>query len=129
MKIIVLDDSLTVRMIIESFLEDLGVEDDEIFSFENGHDALDFITENGADLVFSDINMPKMSGYDFAMMLFAIKPELKNRFFAISGDENRESFMKMKDNGVYRFLKKPINIEHFNHFIKPEILKYRSIEK
>lgn len=40
MKIIILDDSFTVRMIIESFLEDLGVREDEIHSFENGFDAL-----------------------------------------------------------------------------------------
>lgn len=105
MKIIVLDDSLTVRMIIESFLEDLGVEDNEVFSFENGIDALSFIKEKGADVVFSDINMPKMNGYDFALELFKSRPDLQKTFFAISGDENRESYMKMKENGVYRFLK------------------------
>ena len=129
MNIIVLDDSLTVRMIIESFLEDLGVEDDEVFSFENGIDALSFIKEKGADVVFSDINMPKMSGYDFALELFKVRPDLQKTFFAISGDENRESYMKMKENGVYRFLKKPIKIEHFNHFVEPEILKYKMLEK
>lgn len=129
MKIIVLDDSLTVRMIIESFLEDLGVEDNEVFSFENGIDALSFIKEKGADVVFSDINMPKMNGYDFALELFKSRPDLQKTFFAISGDENRESYMKMKENGVYRFLKKPINNEHFNHFVEPEILKCKMLEK
>lgn len=128
MKIVVLDDSLTVRMIIESFLEDLDIEDDEVFSFENGHDALDFIAKNGADIVFSDINMPKMSGYEFAHELFKLYPQLKRTFFAISGDENRQSYLKMKENGVQRFLKKPINIEHFNHFIEPEIIKCKMKE-
>jgi len=129
MKIIVLDDSFTVRMIIESFLEDLGVDEDEIHAYENGFDALEFIKENGADIVFSDIHMPKMTGYEFAQALFEIRPDLQKSFFAISGDETRQSYKQMKAIGVHRFLKKPINSEHFNHFVLPEINKRRIQEK
>jgi len=128
MKIIILDDSATVRMILESHLEDLGIGDEEIFSFEDGFAALKFIAENGADIVFSDINMPKMSGYEFAKELFINYPFLRNSTFAISGDEKRESFLRMKNMGVHRFIKKPIKAEHFHHFIQPEILKRRAIE-
>ena len=123
MKIVVLDDSMTIRMLIESYLEDLGVGEDEIFLYENGYEALDFIKRNGADIIFSDINMPYMSGFEFAELVFKVVPELKNSFFAISGDENRDSFTKMKKSGVHRFLKKPINDTHFRHFVLPEILK------
>ena len=129
MKIIILDDSMTIRMILESYLEDLGVDDGEMFSFEKGSEALSFIEENGADVVFSDINMPEMSGYEFAEETFKIMPELKSSFFAISGDENRKAFMKMKESGVHRFLKKPINTEYFRHFVQPEILKRRANEE
>ncbi len=129
MKIIILDDSLTVRIILESFLEDLGVRDDEMHSFEYGQDALDFIDSNGADLVFSDINMPKMSGQEFALALFVKYERLRSSFFSISGDESRSSYREMKESGVHRFLKKPINFEHFNHFVRPEILKLRAMEE
>ncbi|MBC8238615.1 MAG: response regulator [Helicobacteraceae bacterium] len=129
MKIIILDDSFTVRMIIESFLEDLGVSDEEIVSFENGFDALEYIQNNGADIVFSDINMPKMDGYEFAFSLFKARQDLQNSFFAISGDETRESYRKLKKIGVHRFLKKPIDSERFNHFLIPEINKRRALEE
>lgn len=125
MKIVVLDDSTTLRMIIESYLEDVGADEDEIFLFETGPSAIEFIKYNGADMVFTDINMPIMNGYEFAAEVFKIKPKLKNVFFAISGDENRSSYQMMKDVGVHRFIKKPINMEYFKHFIKPEIIKYR----
>ena len=128
MKIIILDDSLTVRMIIESFLENLGVESHELFSFENGYEALDHIKQHGADMVFSDINMPYMNGYEFAEILFQMHEQLKSVFFAISGEEGNDGFVKMKNNGVRRFLKKPIQVEHFNHFVRPEILKLRLAE-
>ena len=129
MKIIIFDDSFTVRMIIESFLEDLGVNEEEIVSLENGFDALEYIRNNGADIVFSDINMPKMDGYEFASSLFKIRKDLQNSFFAISGDETRESYRKMKKIGVHRFLKKPIESDHFNHFLIPEINKRRAMEE
>lgn len=128
MQIVILDDSLAIRMIIESFLEEYGIKDNEIFSFENGYEALDFIKQNGADIIFSDINMPYMDGFEFAELVFKVLPDLKNSFFAISGDENHESYNKMKKNGVHRFLKKPINNTLFNNFILPEILKIRFIE-
>jgi len=129
MKIIILDDSLTVRMIIESYLEDLGVEDEEMFSFEDGHKAIDFIKLNGADIVFSDINMPLMDGFEFAKLAFSISPDLKKTLFAISGDETKESYMKMKESGVRHFLKKPINSLHFNHFVLPLIVKQRNAHR
>jgi response regulator RpfG family c-di-GMP phosphodiesterase len=128
MKIIILDDSLTIRMIIESFLKDFDVENDEIFSFDNGHKAIDFIKENGADVVLSDIYMPMMDGSEFAKLTFEIIPSLKNSFFCISSDESPEILAKMKKIGVHRFLKKPINQLHFKHFIIPEIIKCRSKE-
>ncbi|MDF1875120.1 response regulator [Sulfurimonas sp. SAG-AH-194-I05] len=128
MNIIVLDDSFTVRMIIESFLEDLGVHDDEIHSFENALHALEYIEKNGADLIFSDIHMPEMDGYEFATALFKKRKDLQKVFFAISGDETRESYKKMKEIGVHRFLRKPIDSIHFNHFVQQEIEKYRNSE-
>ena len=126
MKIIVLDDSLTIRMIIESMLEELDVDENDIYSFDNGYTALDFIKLNGADIIFSDINMPYMDGYEFAILVFEILPKLKSSFFAVSGEESRDSFLKMKKSGVHRFMKKPINIEYFKHFVKPEIEKIKN---
>ncbi|HIP20078.1 MAG TPA: response regulator, partial [Sulfurimonas sp.] len=89
---------------------------------------LEFIEKNGADIVFSDINMPIMEGYEFAVKLFAMRPDLQSSFFAVSGDESRESYLKMKESGAHRFLKKPIIAKHFNHFVSLEISKRRALE-
>ena len=125
MKIIILDDSLTIRMIIESLLDELGVEEDEIYSFDEGTKALDFIAINGADIVFSDINMPNMNGYEFAKSVFKIMPHLQRTFFAISGSESRKVYQDMKAVGVHHFMKKPIKAGYFRHFILPEIIKIK----
>ncbi len=128
MKIVILDDSTKTRVVIESFLEDFGVQDSEVFLYENGYEALDFIKQNGVDIIFSNINMPYMSGFEFAELVFKVLPDLKSSFFAISGDENRDNYIRMEKIGVHRFLKKPINYEHFKNCILPEVLKHRYIE-
>ena len=128
MKIIILDDSATIRKFIEICLEKLSVKEGEIFSFENGEEALEYIKANGADMIFSDINMPNMSGYEFAYRVFDVSPAFKKSLFIISSDEDGKDFKKMKGMGIYNFIKKPIDIEKFEQIVSPLILKCRARE-
>lgn len=129
MKIIILDDSKTMRTIIRAYLLKIGVNSDEIFPFENGYEALDFIKTDGADIIFSDVQMPYMDGYDFAYLVFKILPTLQNSFFAISGESNSDSFEKMNKVGVHYFLKRPIDLEYFKSYILPKVLACRAAEE
>ncbi len=64
-KILVVDDEVHIRMLLEQTLEEL--EDDydvEILTAENGEEGLDIIREEHPDLVFLDIMMPYMNGYE-----------------------------------------------------------------
>lgn len=125
MQVVILDDSKTIRQIIKLYLDDLDLDESEIFSFENGRHALDHIKKYGADLVFSDINMPEMSGQEFAKELFEFRPDLQKSLYVITGDESDNALKEMKELGAKHFLKKPINEKHFEHFIKKQIEKIR----
>ena len=64
-KILVVDDEVHIRMLLEQTLEEL--EDDhgvELLTAENGEDGLDCIREECPELVFLDIMMPYMNGYE-----------------------------------------------------------------
>ncbi len=126
MKIIILDDSLTVQMILESLLEDLGVDEHEIFTFDDGQLALDFIQENSADIIFSDVNMPKMHGRVFVKKALEVNPLYVSILFVISADSEKKDLVEMKKSGAHRFIQKPINSEKFSHYIIPELLKIRA---
>ena len=128
MKIIILDDSPTVQMILESLLEDLGVDEDEMHLFEDGHEALNFIKDSGADIIFSDVNMPKMHGSEFVKKVLAFNPLLVSSLFVISADNEIVDLKKMKKSGAHRYIKKPIDSHLFSHFIVPELLKIRARE-
>jgi CheY-like chemotaxis protein len=124
MDIIVLDDSLTIQLTISAMLEDLGVEEDHVHLFTKGQDALDYIEKNGADIIFTDIQMPEMTGYEFVQKLIAISERYVSKLFVTSGDDDGECTRRMKDIGAKRFIPKPISLERFNHFVKPELAKY-----
>ncbi|SFB87246.1 LytR/AlgR family response regulator transcription factor [Kaistella jeonii] len=65
---IIIDDEPLGRDLVESFAKEvsylniLGI-------FENPVTALAFLQENPVDLVFSDIEMPKINGLDFLRTL------------------------------------------------------------
>ena len=61
-RILVVDDSVTVRMYHRQILQGAGYEVDEA---ENGMEALEKITEVKYDMYLVDINMPILDGYSF----------------------------------------------------------------
>ncbi len=76
--VMVVDDSLTVRKIIETSLRREGFDS---VSFSDGIEALRAITEQRMtripDLIILDIGLPKMDGYEFARRLKS-KPQFHN---------------------------------------------------
>ncbi|MBF0518419.1 MAG: response regulator [Nitrospirae bacterium] len=62
--ILIADDEQHIRMLIEQTLETLEDEGVEILTAENGAEALEIIKEKRPELVFLDVMMPKMNGFD-----------------------------------------------------------------
>ena len=63
-KVLIADDEPHIRLLLEQTLEDLEDEGLEIFTAENGAEALESIKENKPDMVFLDVMMPKMNGFE-----------------------------------------------------------------
>ncbi|MEO8278056.1 MAG: response regulator [Ideonella sp.] len=59
-KVLVIDDSNTIRRSAEIFLKQAG---HEVLLAEDGFDALGKLIDHGPDLVFCDILMPRLDGY------------------------------------------------------------------
>ncbi len=60
LRILIVDDSATIRRSAESMLASEGC---EVFTAENGFEALSKITRHHPDLIFVDIMMPRLDGY------------------------------------------------------------------
>jgi twitching motility two-component system response regulator PilG len=60
LRILVVDDSATIRRSAETMLSNEGC---EVITAENGFEALSKITRHHPDLIFVDIMMPRLDGY------------------------------------------------------------------
>ena len=62
--ILIVDDEAHLRLLIEQTLEELEDEGVELLFAGNGEDALQIITEGKPELVFLDVMMPRMNGFE-----------------------------------------------------------------
>lgn len=62
--ILIVDDEPHIRILIEQTLEELEDEGVELLTATNGEEALEIIQEEKPDLVFLDVMMPKMNGFE-----------------------------------------------------------------
>lgn len=60
LRVLVVDDSATIRRSAETMLANEGC---EVFTAENGFEALSKITRHQPNLIFVDIMMPRLDGY------------------------------------------------------------------
>ena len=62
--ILIVDDEAHLRSLIQQTLEELEDEGVELLTATNGEEALETIERVRPDLVFLDVMMPKLSGFD-----------------------------------------------------------------
>ena len=65
-KVMVIDDSNTIRRSAEIFLNQAGC---EVILAQDGFDALSEITDHDPDVVFVDIMMPRLDGYQTCSLI------------------------------------------------------------
>ncbi len=64
LKLLIVDDEPHIRMLLEQTLEDLEDQDVELLVATNGQEAFDIIQNEKPQLVFLDVMMPKMNGFE-----------------------------------------------------------------
>ncbi|MDP6978829.1 MAG: response regulator [Myxococcota bacterium] len=69
MKILIVDDSSTMRKIVMRTLRQAGYDGAEISEAADGVEGLAALDECEVDLIFSDVNMPNMNGLEFVEAL------------------------------------------------------------
>lgn len=102
MKVIIVDDEYPARKELRYFIEKYT--DMEIVSeFDNGLDVLNFIQENTLDVIFLDINIPKLDGMLLAKTIGKFEKKPKIVFITAYDNYAVEAF----------------NLEIFDYILKP----------
>ena len=108
-KILIVDDEPHIRLLLEQTLEEIEDAGVELLIAENGQVALEIIKNEKPNLVFLDVMMPKMNGFD---VFNAVKNELgMNDVYIILLTAKGQEFDKQKGKtaGADQYLTKPFN--------------------
>jgi CheY-like chemotaxis protein len=116
--VMVIDDSPTVRKIVETCLKREGF---AVAAFADGIEALQSLTLPQAripDLVVLDIGLPKMDGYEIARRL-KTKPQFSNTIIImLSRHDGIIDRLKGRLAGAREYLIKPFKTQDFINVIK-----------
>jgi len=115
MKILVTDDSKMARKMVIKTLTEILKENVEIHEAQNGQEALDLYKQLLPNIVFLDLTMPVMDGFE---ALEKIKEFDKNaKVVVISADIQKLSVDKALQLGAFNFVKKPIDMEKMEQIL------------
>ena len=112
--LLICDDSSMARKQVARSLPDDWEVDVEYAS--NGLEGLEAIRQGKGEMVFLDLTMPQMDGYE---VLQKIKEEQhKSVVIVISGDIQPEARQRVKTLGALDFIKKPVNKEKLHSVLQ-----------
>ncbi|MGD0914874.1 MAG: GAF domain-containing protein [Thermodesulfobacteriota bacterium] len=105
-RILVIDDEEAVRDILFQMLHTKG---HEVVLAANGEEGIERFKKEGFDLVFTDLGMPKISGWEVGKTIKGIDPKVPIAMITGWGMEvNRE---KMSESGIDLIVSKPFDFD------------------
>ena len=103
--ILVVDDSLGIRLAVKKMFNKLGFEHIEIA--DDGTTALEIMKDQLFDLVVVDWSMPKMSGIELVQEMKKSERLKDIPALLVTADEEQETIMTALRAGINNYMKKP----------------------
>ena len=124
MKILVVDDEKDVELLFrQKFRKEVKQKKLELLFAFSGEEALDLLaTSDPPEVVyiFSDINMPGMTGLELLDIVKERYPSMKVSMISAYGDQN--NFQKAINSGAKEFFTKPIDFDSLKKEIQTLIV-------
>jgi two-component system, chemotaxis family, chemotaxis protein CheY len=107
MRVLIVDDSSTARRFLKKALPEQCLSD--VVEADGARRGLELCREGGIDLMFLDLTMPEMDGYEVLAALGARLATLP--VIVVSGDVQTQAPERAKGLGARAFIKKPATKE------------------
>jgi two-component system chemotaxis response regulator CheY len=120
MRVLVVDDSSTMRKMISRCLNDMSGEEVEIIEAADGMHALAAICDDsgGVDLILCDMNMPRVNGLSLLRSLRGT-PEFRGiPFILITGDVASNSAEQALREGAADVIAKPFTMQKLGQAVR-----------
>ncbi len=116
MRILLVDDSKAMRMIVMRQLRQIGYGDSEFVEANNGVEALDLIAKDAPSMVLSDWNMPEMSGIELLRALN--EQQLRVPFGFVTSEGTPEMRQLAEEAGARFLVSKPFTADDLDAALK-----------
>ncbi len=109
--ILIVDDSSVIRSIMKKSISMARLPINMIHEASNGLEALNVMKNNWIDIVFTDLNMPVMDGFEFVEKLSAVTSSADTPVVVVSSNRDPKQIEALKARGVNAYLTKPFTPE------------------
>lgn len=105
LRVLIVDDSLTSRHVLQRVLENIGVE--HFQEAENGQQAIDILSEQQFDLIVTDFNMPEVNGSELAQYVRNSSSHSHTPILMVTAQANEPQLANVKQSGIDALTDKP----------------------
>ncbi len=109
LKILVVDDTTTSRLLLRDALETIGFRNISVAA--NGEEAMKMMTTSPCHFIISDMNMPKMDGLQLLKAVRTHKVFARTPFMILTGNADRNVLEEGRKLGLNNYLNKPFTPE------------------
>ena len=120
LKILVIDDSKTIRRTAETLLAKEGC---EVFTAVDGFDALSKIADHRPDIIFVDIMMPRLDGYQTCSLIKHNKTFKDTPVIMLSSKDGLFDRARGRLVGSEQYLTKPFTKDELLGAIQSHVVK------
>lgn len=116
-KILLVEDDKVNQILFKKLIKKSGF---TLETADNGELALELMSQDFYKLVFMDMKMPVLNGYDTTKLIRDVSSNVLNHtvpIIALTGNYNEKDREKCREAGMNHFLSKPIQVEELNNII------------
>lgn len=119
LKVMVIDDSKTIRRTAETLLKKAGC---DVITADNGFEALPLISTQQPDILFIDIMMPRLDGYQTCALVKNNPKYKETPIIMLSSKDGLFDRAKGKVAGAEQYLTKPFSRDDLLGAIRTHLL-------
>lgn len=123
-KILVVDDDLTLRKVLQNSLEQKGY---QVVAVGSGKDALAIFDRDVPDIIISDVSMPEMDGYEFCRQLRSQPSGKLIPFIFLSAKNELNDRVQGHSIGADSYISKPFEMKELLANIEALIERSRRV--
>jgi len=120
LKILVAEDNITNQKLAKLVLTKLGYQPDIA---NNGLEVLEAIAKEKYDLIFMDVQMPKMDGINATKKIISLYKDDRPKIIAMTAEATTEGKELCLNCGMDDYISKPFNIDELTLILKKNFSK------